>query len=184
MNYFSRLTDIVTCSLTEILSKEADPVSAVRQIIHEMEEGLAGAQRSVNTAAANGERIHREIEEHTTQIQFWNSKAKDELQAGSEGGARLALVRKREIDDLVAGLQLQHKAAIATRDHLTTTLHALDARLAEARRKRQQLELNQPQDDASTLAATEPTAAVNAVNKARAEQIELDLEELKRELGR
>ena len=181
MTYFSRLTDIVTCSLTEILSKEADPASAIRQIILEMEEGLAGAQRSVNTATASEERIHREIEEHTTQIQFWTSKAKDELQAGSEGGARLALVRKREIDDLVAGLQQQHKAATATRDHLTTMLHALEARLAEARRKRQQLESDMPQGDVAVLSATESTTTVN---QARAEQIERDLEELKRELGR
>jgi phage shock protein A len=181
MSYFSRLTDIVTCSLTEILSKEADPASAVRQIIHEMEEGLAGAQRSVNTATANGERIRREIAEHTPQIQFWTSKAKDELQAGSEGGARLALVRKREIDDLVAGLQQQHKAATATREHLTTTLHALEARLAEARRKRQQLESDEPQGEVGALSATESAAAVN---DARAEQIERDLEDLKRELGR
>ena len=50
MAYFSRLTDIVTCSLTELLSKATDPQQALSQIITEMREGLAGAERSVGSA--------------------------------------------------------------------------------------------------------------------------------------
>ena len=42
MSYFSRLTDIVTCNLTEILARETDPLAAVGEIIAEMQEGLAG----------------------------------------------------------------------------------------------------------------------------------------------
>ena len=63
MNYFSRLTDIVTCNLNEMLAREADPAAALRKIITEMEAGLAGARRSVATAAANGERLGKEVAE-------------------------------------------------------------------------------------------------------------------------
>ena len=45
MSYFSRLTDIVTCNLTELLAREADPAAALEGIIAEMQEGLAGAKR-------------------------------------------------------------------------------------------------------------------------------------------
>ena len=40
MSYFSRLTDIVTCNLSEILAKESDPATALKRIVAEMEEGL------------------------------------------------------------------------------------------------------------------------------------------------
>ncbi|MCH7685816.1 MAG: PspA/IM30 family protein, partial [Planctomycetes bacterium] len=102
MRHFNRLTDIVTCSLTEILSSAADPQAALQEIIHEMEEGVAGANRSVITAQASVERIERELEEHRSQIEQWTAKAKQELSAGSEDAARLALVRKSEVEDLVA----------------------------------------------------------------------------------
>ena len=44
MSYFSRLTDIVTCSLSDILANEADPAMAIGQIIREMEERRVGKE--------------------------------------------------------------------------------------------------------------------------------------------
>ena len=131
MRHFNRLTDIVTCSLTEILSSAADPQAALQEIIHEMEEGQAGANRSVATAQASVDRIERELQEHRSQIEQWTAKAKQELIAGAEDAARVALVRKTEVEDVVAGLEQQQQAAITTRDHLTTMQRAIDARLAE-----------------------------------------------------
>ena len=34
MNYFSRLTDIVTCNLNEMLAREADPAAALAENHH------------------------------------------------------------------------------------------------------------------------------------------------------
>ena len=78
MSYFSRLTDIVTCNLSEILANESDPEAALRQIIYEMEEGRAGANRSVNTAVASQQRLSNELQEHSAQVELWMSKAKNE----------------------------------------------------------------------------------------------------------
>ena len=46
MSYFSTLTDIVTCNLSEILANEADPEAAIEQIIYEIQEGVSGALRA------------------------------------------------------------------------------------------------------------------------------------------
>jgi phage shock protein A len=179
MSYFSRLTDIVTCSLSDILANEADPASAIGQIIREMDEGLAGATRSVNTAAANAERIRKEIDEHSSKVEFWTTEAKEKLQAGADDQARLALARRREVDDLIAGLDLQRKAALATQEHLTTTLHALEARLADARRRQQQLTTG---ESGEPEAAPSADASATAPSESRAAEIESDLEALRREL--
>lgn len=186
MSFFSRLTDIVTCNLSDLLAPEPNPRAAIRDIIAEMEEGLAGARRSVSTATANVERLRREIEEHNSQIDYWNSRAKDELSAGRDDQARVALVRKKEVEDLIAGLLQEQQAALTTRDHLTTTLRALEARLAEARRRMQ--ELDEAADE--TVPASHDTEVMplpgrfDALDDERARQIDEELEALRRALGR
>lgn len=182
MSYFSRLTDIVTCNLSEILAREAEPREAIRRVIAEMEEGLTGARRSVAAATNSVERLEKEIAEHRTQIEFWTNKARNELAAGNENGARLALLRKSEVDDVIGGLEQQLKAAISTRDHLTTTLRALEARLAEARRKQQSLESGQPHAETEQPADAAAAAVEVSLDESRKRQVERELEELKRTL--
>jgi phage shock protein A len=179
MSYFSRLTDIVTCNLTELLAREADPAAALEGIIAEMQEGLSGAKRSVAAAQTNADRLEQELAEHRRQIAHWTDQARQELQAGREDGARVALVRKQEVDDLIAGLEQQFQAAGATRQHLTTTLHALEARLADALRRQRELRTGAaPAGDAGRPPQEEP-----AIVASRAARIDAELAALKREMG-
>jgi phage shock protein A len=174
MTYFSRLTDIVTCNLTRLLAEADDPVAALQEIIAEMEAGMAGARRSMQTAQGNEDRIRSEVETHSAQITHWSSKAKEHLVAGSDDQARLALVRKREVEDLVAGLEQQLLAAEQTREHLFTTFRALEARLAEARRRQQS-----GADGAEPADAESGSGSTSSVSS----EIEDELAALKRELG-
>lgn len=181
MSYFSRLTDIVTCSLTRLLEEASDPQAALVQIVAEMEEGLAGAKRSVHTAMGTVTRLQGELDEHRAQISFWTTRAKEELAHSNEDKARLALIRKREIEDLIAGLEQQLTAAEATRDHLLTTQRALEARLAEARRRQQEL-ASEPSAGGKGCDADAGDELLH-VDETRAAQIDAELEALKRELG-
>lgn len=190
MTYFSRLTEIVTCNLNSLLAESEDQALAIREIIQEMEEGVGGARRSCQTAASNEHRLTTEMDAHRTQIAFWTAKAREELGKQNEELAREALLRKREIEDLVAALQQQQAAASATREQLQTTLRALEARLADARRKELELAAVVPLTDTKLLDAQ--TTAMGSgprrveldipVDKQRAAQIEDDLEALRREM--
>lgn len=182
MSYFSRLTDIVTCSLTKILAEESDPRAALAEILREMEEGLAGAKRSVTTATANQQRFEAELAEHRAKIDFWTTRAKEELTAGHEELARRAIVRKHEIVDLIAGLEQQLQAAIATREHLHTTQRALEARLAEARRKQAELQTGSNPDAETPTATAATTVPSSPEDTAVSAQVDAELEALKREL--
>ena len=190
MAYFSRLTEIVTCNLTTLLSEAADPAVAIREIVLEMEDGVSGARRSCQTAATNEQRLTTEMDTHRTQIAFWTAKAREELGKKNEESAREALLRKREIEDLLAALQQQLQAAAATREQLQTTLRALEARLADARRKEHELTATTSLLDTEVL-ESQPTAVGTGPRRAdlevpvdtqRAAQIEDDLEALRREL--
>lgn len=179
MSYFSRLTDIVTCNLSALLAEADDPAAALREIIAEMREGLAGANRSVTTATASETRLAGEIDEHRQQAEQWDVKARSELTASREADARNCLLRKREVQDLIAGLEQQHRAAKATREHLTTMQRALEARLAEALR-RQEAAGHAPEAASSTAPDfTPPGAATHDPQR----QVDDELESLKRQMG-
>ncbi len=183
MSYFSRLTDIVTCNLSDVLAEESDPQQALSQIISEMREGLAGAQRSVNTARSSVQRIQDEINEHRRRIATWKEKAKSALKNQQEDEARLALLRKQELEDVVAGLEQQRAAATATFEHLSTMQRALEARIAEAERKRRMMESGEDaarEDD--EIPTTEATGTLQSLNNERAERLENELKALRAEL--
>lgn len=179
MSYFSRLTDIVTCNLSALLAEAVDPAAALREIIAEMREGLAGAQRSVATATASETRLAGEIDGHHQQAAQWDAKARSELTVGRDSEARICLLRKREVHDLIAGLEQQHRAAKATKDHLSTMQRALEARLAEALR-RQEAAGHEPDLPVSSAPNfTPPGIAADDPQR----QVDVELESLKRQMG-
>lgn len=184
MAFFSRLTDIVTCNLTEILARAEDPRATLEQIIHEMEQGIAGAQRSMKTASDNEARIRREIDEQRRQVDYWIAQAREHVAANQEQLARLDLLRKHEVENLIAGLEMQHKAAAATREHLTTTFRALEARLADARRRLSALSSDFTPLPASYCLAPPSGFAADAPSPAGrvTDVIDVELAALKREL--
>jgi phage shock protein A len=174
MPYFSRLTDIVTCNLTQLLQAAEEPRAALQEIIREMQEGVAGAQRSARTAESQVLRIESEVAEQRQQLQYWLGEARKALQANDETTARRAILRKQEAEDLLAGLEQQLQAAIATRQHLNTVLHALEARLADAQRR---LEAPEPLEAVRSV----PAGAVPTTTRGSRVDAELDL--LRKELG-
>ncbi len=139
MTFFSRLTDIVTCNLSSILSKCEDPKAALEQVLQEMDQGLAGAKRSVETAARNVDQIRENQLEQQKLADFWLSEAKSSLKNASDDQARHLLLRRKEALALVAGLEQQLQSAVATHEHLLTMKKALEARKSEALRKHDEL---------------------------------------------
>ncbi len=139
MPFFSRLTDIVTCNLTDLLTNSDDPQGTLKEVIDEMEQGLAGAQRSVDSARQNCKNLEQELADSRKQVSRWENEALQQLSTGDENAARQSLYRKKEAADIAAGLEQQVQVAHSTYDSLMTTYRALEARLAEARRKLSEL---------------------------------------------
>lgn len=181
MTYFSRLTDIVTCNLTKLIEEADDPVAAIEEIIQEMKEGLQGANRSLRTAEKNVERIQSELDEHRTQINHWSDNARKALSSGSEAEARQHLIRKKEAEALVAGLEQQAKAAEGTREHLLTTLRALEARMLDAQRRQDEIKTNSsPMIESETADSNDDERLISTSLSA---DVDAELEALKKELG-
>lgn len=186
MAFFSRLTDIVTCNLTSLLAASDDPQQTLDQVIREMEEGLAGARRSVAAAERSLQRVQDDIAQHETELQRLTAAAREALAAGNESAARTSLLLKSEAADVVAGLRQEQQAAEATVAHLTTMLRALEARLSEARRRRNDLDPSAAAVAQSELRGAAEAAAqdVSQIGESRAQAVEAELELLRREMNR
>ena len=180
MPHFSRLTDIITCNITHILETASDSIQTLREIIDEMNEGLAACRRNVKTSAGNGERLRQEISEYESLIKEWKSKARQFLAEGDEDAARDSLRRKVEVEDLVAGLRPELEAANSTWQHMLRIQKALEARQAEAMRKLEDITGQTPELPLPSEAAL---LSASATSKERARDVEAELEALKRELG-
>lgn len=175
MPYFSRLTDIVTCNLSALLEESADPAAVLQDVIHEMREGLTAAERSVRTSKANEQKIRDEIDQHESEAKHWLAVAKSSIQEGNDIEARNALMRKREVEDLVKGLDQQLASAEGTREHLTTTWHALTARMSDAQRRLAEI-TGEP-------APPEPKLPAELVDDEITREIDAELDALRSEIA-
>lgn len=184
MSYFSRLSDIISCNLSTLLADAPNPAEAVAKLIAEIEEGLSGAKRSVAAASHSEQRLRTDLETHQADINVWMDKARQELAAHRDDAARQALLRKKELADLIGGLEQQLAAAASTREHLATMLRAIEARLAEARRIEQQIlqtgSAASPAQQAESPYA--PAADKPGVDRTRLREVEDELEALRREV--
>lgn len=180
MPHFSRLTDIVTCSLTEILDASDDPQTTLQEVLQEMEEGLTSARRVAKTSRKNRDRLQQEIETHTAQMNDWLAKAKESLEQGDEAAARDCLTRKVEVEDLIDGLKPEVDAAESNFQHMLRIQKALEARHAEAQRR-----MTEMTGEAPTV-RLESETAVHAVNQSQQEkssEVEAELEALRKQIG-
>jgi phage shock protein A len=139
MGIFSRLSDIIGANVHALLDRAENPERMLAQILREMEESVARAKRFAASALAAERHIHRELDNSRAEAQRWHDRARRALAAKREDLARRALMRKKEYDDLTNGLEAQLLAARETTDSVRTALRALEARLAQARRKQSSL---------------------------------------------
>jgi phage shock protein A len=139
MGILARLSDLVAANVNALLDRAEDPAKMIAQVIREMEDGLADARRYAAAAIAAERRLGRELDQNRAQAAFWRDRARAALTRDREDLARRMLARKKEHDDLVAGLESQHVQAVQTSAQVRTALRALEARLAEARRKQRSL---------------------------------------------
>jgi phage shock protein A len=180
MPHFSRLTDIVTCNLTEILQMSQDPAKTLQEIIQEMDEGLSACRRSVATSSGNYERLSKEISAHTEQVADWIQQARQSLAGGNEAAARAALTRKVELEGLIDGLKPEMDAAYSTFQHMLRIQRALEARQSDAARRLAELSGKEPMESVNS---EQTVGDGSAASRQKSDEIDAALEALRKELG-
>src|ERR687888_1380272 len=138
-NIFKRISDVLAANLNDLIDRVEDPERMVKQIIREMEDNIRIAEEGVIDAMASEKQLQKDLEHHRQQAATWRQRAEEALRADKEDLARAALTRKKEHDQIITTLEPAWEAAQQTSEQLKAQLHALEAKLEEARRKRSTL---------------------------------------------
>ena len=175
MSFFSRLSDIITSNLNQLLEKAENPQQTLAEIVQEMEAGVESAKRSAASALANARRIKTEMDEYHQKMVFWDQKAQEAVALGRDDLARRALKRRYELADLSGALKQQYDSTLTTVENLKTTLRAVEARLAEATRRQVEYVQGKVQEVAAQLLAKPAEQSPSADRNARISQLEREI---------
>jgi phage shock protein A len=148
MGLFKRLQDIITANLGDVVEGCDDPEPVLKQAIREMEEAIGEAKRETARAMAAERLAAKDLADSERQADDWRRQAAQAVGAGDDDKARKALARKQEHDKVSAALRDQTAATGEASRILRHQLEAMQAKLAEAKRR------------LGTLAARQKAAAV------------------------
>lgn len=139
MGIFSRISDIFKSNVNDALDKAEDPEKMLKQMIIEMEESVNKATLAVANSIANEKSLERKLEKARLEMNDWEKKAVQALQANREDLARAALEKKNIAVKNVADLEPIYQTAKATADKMRQQLNSLKAKLDEARSRQSTL---------------------------------------------
>ena len=149
LKIFQRIHDVMTANINDLIDRVEDPERMVKQIIREMEEHIRASKEGVLNAMTSEKKLQKEVEYHRQQSASWRQQAEEALRGGNEDLSRSALSRKKEHDHILTTLEPSWEAAKRTSERLKTQLRGLEAKLAEARRRRTTLTARQQAAEAS-----------------------------------
>jgi len=136
MKIFSRVSDIISANINDLLDRAENPEKMARQIIRELEEALIAARRETVLAIAAERRLTRRMEQEGALATDWHSKAEAAVKKGQDDLARRALAKKREHSFLAKGLRSLAEAARTNTQRLKENLSLFQEKVAQAKRRR------------------------------------------------
>jgi phage shock protein A len=136
MGIFSRLAQLITSNLNDLISRSEDPEKMLNQVVLDMNNQLVEAKKQVAASIADEKRLAKQFEQEQANAEEWERRAMMALRAGNEELAKEGLARKREYDELTATLKDQWTKQKAAVDQLKRALRLLSDKIEEAKRKR------------------------------------------------
>jgi phage shock protein A len=136
MAIFSRLGTLLKSNVNDAISKAEDPEKMLNQMLLDMQQQMVEAKKQVAVAIADEKRLQKQFEQEKQLAVEWEKKAMLAIKAGNDDLAKQALVRKTEHEKLAVGYEQQWQAQKAAVDQLKSALQSLNAKIEEAKRKK------------------------------------------------
>jgi phage shock protein A len=139
MGFFDRLSRLLRANLNDLVSKAEDPAKILDQSLADMQGDLVKLRQAVATAIASQRRLQNQAEQADTQAKAWYQRAETALKKGEEALAREALSRRKTYQDTATALSNQVNSQSGQVETLKKSLTALEAKIAEAKTKKDML---------------------------------------------
>lgn len=140
MGLFDRLSRVVRANLNDLVSKAEDPEKVLEQAVIDMQEDLVQLRQAVARAIAEQKRTEQRYNQDLNESRKWEERAKLALGKGDENLAREALTRKKTLSDTAAAYKAQLDQQNTMVDSLRRNLTALEAKISEAKTKKNMLQ--------------------------------------------
>ncbi len=151
MGVLERIESIIRANLSDLLEKPGDPEKTLGRLISDMESELTDARSQIVTTIREGKRLKALCIENEQSAEKWQKKAVLAVQHGKDEFAREALLRKRAALTLAEDYKREcdlHEEVVVS---LKSALKALEAKIQEVKRKKDELVMRKRQIEVDRL---------------------------------
>lgn len=139
MSLLKRMSDLIRSNVNDALDKAEDPRKILEQTILDMEGELKKAKKMLLDTMTLLKQSEKQAQTYAQQAADWESKAMAALKSGSEDLARQALAEKTKVDGLLTEANQGVAQQKAYTEELKQSTTQLEQKIADARRKRDEL---------------------------------------------
>ena len=170
MGLFDRLSRLLRSNINDLIAKAENPEKMLVQVIEDMRKQLAQAKQEVAVAIADERKLRMQVEDERKQAQEWERRARLAVREGRDDLAKQALVRGQEHATNAAELEEQWARNREETERLKDSLRQLNAKIEEAKRKKNLLIAKQKRAQAQrrihdTMAGLQDKSAFRAFDQ-------------------
>jgi phage shock protein A len=148
MGIFNKLSTLFRSNLNDLIARAENPEKMLNQIILDMRDQLTKAKQEVAVAIADERKLKAQAEEEARQAQDWEKRAMLAVRENRDDLARQALLRHQEYAERAQQLYDTWQKQAEETDRLKESLRQLNAKIEEARRKKNLLIAKQKRAEA------------------------------------
>lgn len=148
MGIFNKLSTLIRSNLNDLIARAENPEKMLNQIILDMRDQLTKAKQEVAVAIADERKLKAQAEEEAKQSQDWERRAMLAVREGRDDLARQALQRQQEYGERAHQLYETWQRQATETERLKESLRQLNAKIDEARRKKNLLVAKQKRAEA------------------------------------
>jgi phage shock protein A len=136
MGIFARLARLIKSNINDLISRSEDPEKMLNQIVIDMNTQLIEAKKQVAASIADEKKLAKQAEQEAANAAEWERRAMMAVRANDDNLAKEALSRVKEHHALAEQFRTQWQKQKGAVDQLKLALRALNAKIEEAKRKK------------------------------------------------
>lgn len=170
MGIFTKFSTLIRSNINDLIARAENPEKMLNQIIIDMREQLTKAKQEVAVAIADERKLKAQAEDEARQSQEWERRAMLAVRENRDDLARQALMRQQEFGQRAQSLYETWQRQAEETERLKESLRQLNAKIDEARRKKNLLIAKQKRAEAQrriheTMAGLSDRSAFEAFDR-------------------
>lgn len=136
MGILSRFITVIRSNINALLSRAEDPTKMLEQTQLDMEAAYKKAKEHVARSMADENRLKKSLMDHQHEVKRWEERAVMAVEKNNDDLAKEALRRKKEHSRLASQFEGELSSHSANVERLKESLHELEGKIEELKRKK------------------------------------------------